>query len=55
MLVPMADGTLMAWDMQGGRQAGVHAMDPESILIDLAHVNGTRSLMGLTGKVAVIR
>lgn len=55
MLVPLADGMLMAWDMQSGRQAGMHTMDPESVLIDLAHVNGTRSLMGLTGKVSVIR
>ena len=45
----------MGWDMEKDEQAGSYDSDPETILIDLAHVNGTRSLMGLTGKVAVIR
>ena len=49
VLVPMADGTLMAWDMQNGCQAGAHVMDTESVLIDLAHLVESRSVrMNLT-------
>jgi hypothetical protein len=54
LLVPMADGTLLGWNMKSGEPAGEHQMEQDSVLIDLAQVTNSRSLMGLIGRVGVV-
>lgn len=55
MLLPMADGGILGWNLKENTPAGTHKMDPDCIIVDLALEKVTHELIALIGKVVPVR